>query len=528
MDGKDVAETGALAIPGIDPDHDLASLGPFALIDRQALEHLPPSAKSRLLHFALAEHSIAEPRRVFTNRNLHLDSIRHVGFDLDWTLAEYDHAPMDQLAFELTLERLVTGFGYPKRIYDAELRPKFIRRGLILDTEQGTILKMNRHRFVGRAFFGRHQLDDLERARLYRREPVRPSTKRYYFVDTLFELPELNVYSELVEMTRRSPKLEIESYAGLFRDVRAAIDSVHGDDTLKSRVLAELDRFLPRDPEVVTALERLRLGGRQIILITNSEPYYTDALCRHLFDDDQWRRHFDLVIASARKPGFFRNDGPFVELDDDLQPQGEVDVPAWGGFYTGGSRTGLMQLLDCLGEQVLYVGDHIYGDVVSTKLASTWRTALVIRELGDELGVLVADAPHLRRMAVLRAELDDLGRRLQESRDVLRLYRELAADGSLGDASQAAIRHADSHVTDLATEYRILRQHLRQQQQRLSDRLNPYWGSVFKQGGNKSLFGSQVDHFACVYTSKVANFAYYGTDHEFRVVRDPMMHEPVI
>ena len=39
------------------------------------------------------------------------------------------------------------------------------------------------------------------------------------------------------------------------------------------------------------------------------------------------------------------------------------------------------------------------------------------------------------------------------------------------------------------------------------------------------MFGSQVDDFACVYTSRASNFAFYGSDHYYRVLRDSMNHE---
>ena len=56
-------------------------------------------------------------------------------------------------------------------------------------------------------------------------------------------------------------------------------------------------------------------------------------------------------------------------------------------------------------------------------------------------------------------------------------------------------------------------------------RFNPYWGSFFKQGSSKTLFAQQLEAFACLYTSKVSNLGLYGTNHYFRVIDDPMMHE---
>lgn len=495
------------------------------LFDPRHLENFEPSPQSALFAHALADEEQPASRRVFTNRTLRMEKIRHIGFDLDWTLADYSHDHMSELAFELTLNRLVER-GYPKEILTAEFRSEFCRRGLILDTETGMVLKMNRHRYVGRAYHGRHFLDGEERSRLYRREPLNPNSKRFHFVDTLFELPEVNVFSEVVEMGRLG-KVKPPPYPQLFQDVRQAIDSIHADGTLKERILADLDRYLPRDPGLALALVRMARSDRRLLLITNSEWFYTDGLCRHLFRDalpgmKHWRELFDLVVVNAAKPKFFRRSAPFVELDDAGEPVGEVDVPQWNGLYSGGSRENLMRLLGGAGEQVLYVGDHIYGDIVSSKLTSTWRTALVVRELEDELatrGDLISRQRHLQ---VLRAELAHLGQRMDGLQDVLHLHRDLGVPEAPGEPPADRI---EVHLEELRDEHRAMRHHATRLQARISNALNPYWGSLFKQGSNKSLFGSQVDDFACVYTSRVSNFGFYGSNHYFRVMLDEMMHE---
>ncbi len=501
------------------------------LIDKDRLDGLEPSVGLKLLRHSLAGRSLPRSRRVFTNRTLRMGKIRIVGFDLDWTLAHYDQHAMSQLAFELTLDRLVERYGYPREILRSEFRTAFCRRGLILDTEAGTILKMDRHRYVGRAYKGRRFVDGNERSRLYRQEPVNPAASRFYRVDTLFELPEVNIFSEVVDLAHRSPPaLSLDAFVKLFKDARQAIDSIHADHTLKERILADLPRYLPRDGELVLALKRLSLGDRRLVLITNSEWYYTRALCSYMFDDalpgtTTWRDIFDLVVVDAAKPGFFRKHRAFVELDGDGRPLGEVEQPEWGGVYSGGSRESLMRLFGGRGEQVLYVGDHIYGDVVSSKLTSTWRTALVLSELEDELETRRRLSSEHRHLEVLRSELADSGQRMDDLGDVLGLYRKLADGDSEGDSS---IERTQALLDTLRTEHKAMRQHVRRLQGRISTEINPYWGSLFRQGSNKSLFGSQVDDFACIYTSRVANFAHYGSNHYFRVLLDPMMHETVI
>jgi HAD superfamily 5'-nucleotidase-like hydrolase len=498
------------------------------LFDPNHLQNLRPSPQSALLAHALADEEQPFSRRIFINRTLRMEKIRHIGFDLDWTLADYSHGQMSELAFELTLNRLVER-GYPQEILTAKFRSEFCRRGLILDIEEGMVLKMNRHRYVGRAYHGRHFLDGEERSRLYRREPLNPNSKRFHFVDTLFELPEVNVFSEVVEMGRVG-KLKSPPFPQLFKDVRQAIDSIHADGTLKERILADLDRYLPRDPGLALALVRMARSGRRLLLITNSEWYYTDGLCRHLFRDalpglKHWRELFDLVVVNAAKPTFFRRAAPFEELDDRGESVGEVEVPQWNGLYSGGSRENLMRLLRVPGEQVLYVGDHIYGDIVSSKLTSTWRTALVVRELEDELATRGNLISRQRHLLVLRSELAHLGQRMDNLRDVLHLHLDLGVPEAL---EEPLVAHIEEYLEELRLEHKAMRQHAARLQARISKALNPYWGSLFKQGSNKSLFGSQVNDFACVYTSRVSNFGFYGSDHYFRVMLDPMMHEAEI
>lgn len=504
-------------------------------LDRALLEDLAPSLQRDLLEQALTDHQPPPPRQLFVNRTLRLDKIQHIGFDLDWTLADYHQTNMSQLAFGLALQRLVEAFDYPEVILEAEFRSEFCRRGLMLDTEHGMVLKMNRHRYVGRAYHGHRFLGNSERKELYRHEPINPSDKRFVFVDTLFELPEVNIFSELVELKRRGED-RLPDYETIYRNTRSAVDSLHGDGTLKSRILGDLETYLPRDPNLVLAMERLALSGRKLLLITNSEWFYTDGLCTYLFDEvvpdsGSWRDLFDLVVVNAAKPVFFRKNNPFTRLGDDGSELEEVEVPQWNGIYSGGSRERLMDLLDCPGEQVLYVGDHIYGDILSSKLSSTWRTALVVRELEDELDVRQQLTAQMRHQLVLRAELIDFGQRIDDLKDIVLLLERLAADApdhAKAESYQVTIQRLQEDLLTWRQEHKAMRKHAGRLQRRISTAINKSWGSLFKQGNNKSLFGSQVDDFACLYTSRVSNLAFYGSQHYFRVLRDAMMHESII
>ncbi|MDX1631069.1 MAG: HAD-IG family 5'-nucleotidase [Thermoanaerobaculia bacterium] len=475
-----------------------------------------------LLRRALKEEGVPLHRRIFVNRTLRMETIRCIGFDLDWTLASYRRVPVQELIFELSVDRLVDRLGYSPAIRRAEFRPGFPHRGLIVDREAGTVLKMNRHRYVSRAYLGRERLARDERARLYRKDRLNLRSDRFYWVDTLFELPEVNLFGELVELGERGA-LDLPPFDRLFQDVRSAVDGVHDDGPLKRKIRNDPDRFLRPDPDLPLALERLRLGDRCLLLITNSSWEYTDGLCGHLFETeagpDSWTELFDLVIVEADKPDFFRSARPFQGLDARGDPEEEVETPSWNGIYRGGSLDGVRRLLGIPGEQVLYVGDHIYGDIVSSKLSSTWRTALVVQELEDELLVQQEQTSERRRLSALKSELAAMGQQMDDLRDVLNLYRDLS-ERDPGVEETIRRRHDALH-----RDHKILRGRARELRDSIAERHNRAWGSVFQAGGSQSLFGSQVRSYSCLYTSRVSNFVGYGTDHYYRVLKDPMAHD---
>lgn len=59
----------------------------------------------------------------------------------------------------------------------------------------------------------------------------------------------------------------------------------------------------------------------------------------------------------------------------------------------------------------------------------------------------------------------------------------------------------------------------------LEANFNPYWGLIFKQSNENTLFGEQVEDYACLYTSRVSNFINYSPMHYFRGPRVLMPHE---
>lgn len=80
------------------------------------------------------------------------------------------------------------------------------------------------------------------------------------------------------------------------------------------------------------------------------------------------------------------------------------------------------------GDDVLYVGDHLYTDNALAKINFRWRTALVLRELEEEIDALARGRPHRARLRALMARKDLVGALF----DHLRLARQRALAGRGG------------------------------------------------------------------------------------------------
>src|SRR5437762_14163590 len=86
-----------------------------------------------LIESATRPSDVARANRIFVNRNLRLDRIELVGFDMDYTLALYNQAKIEELSMRATLHKLVTTKGYPEEIRALGYDPTLAIRGLVVD-----------------------------------------------------------------------------------------------------------------------------------------------------------------------------------------------------------------------------------------------------------------------------------------------------------------------------------------------------------------------------------------------------------
>jgi len=479
---------------------------------------------------------------IFCNRNLNLGKIAAIGFDMDYTIATYKAETFELLAYEGARRRLVE-MGYPSELLEMNsYDPNYFCRGLVVDKKRGNILKMDRHKYVKVAYHGFKPLTKAERDVLYDPAVTTWSTFRepdYAVLDTLFSLPDAYLYCELIGLKEKYPARIPQDFLQIYKDIRQCVDISHRDGFIKLQVAADPGKYIVYDPDIIKSLKNIKKSGRKVFLVTNSLYDYTDVVMKYLTTGgdvsvkEDWRDLFDIIITGACKPGFLTDknlslyrvdeatgcltntEGPLFESVSEYLEHGKRKI------FQGGNWLHLHKLLGVSsGTQLLYVGDHMYSDILRSKRELGWRTMLVIPELEHEVNVLVRERKQEDEINQLRLLRDDLVEWVDSLERELLHYVDV--DGAFDEERKEEIEDQLSQAKNDLQDCKLA---LRHETGDYHSKFHPIWGQLFKTGYQNSRFAEQVENYACLYTSKVANLVHISPEHNFRCMSDVMPHD---
>ncbi|NLI77256.1 MAG: HAD-IG family 5'-nucleotidase [Candidatus Riflebacteria bacterium] len=461
---------------------------------------------------------VGAENRVFVNRTLNFNNIKMIGFDMDYTVATYNVPNLEGKAFEIVRERLISEKGYPPEIRALQFDPNFIIRGLIIDHERGNFLKVNRYGYVKKATHGTRPLTIDEQKRIYDTRGIDLTDPRFYIIHTLFSLAEGCLFARLVDWFEQERRPV--SFPALFKDIRGMIDDTHQDGSLKGFVVREPQKYLIQDRKAVEALKKFRHYGKKLALITNSDFEYSQAVMHYCFDPflpkSNWHNLFHIVIVTSNKPNFFLHSQKFLRVDPKTGLLSNFHGPLeLGGIYQGGNARTFERDLGLQPSEILYLGDHILGDVITLKKTTGWRTGLVVQELATEVPALELNRDLQRQINELMVEKDSLENEVYEIKEELWDKRENRPPALEKKRDQLRERIAviDEKLTALIGE-----------EQR---RYNPFWGEVMRSGNEESRFATIVERYACIYMASIGNLSYYSPFKYFRPPRRYLAHDPL-
>lgn len=175
------------------------------------------------------------------------------------------------------------------------------------------------------------------------------------------------------------------------------------------------------------------------------------------------------------------------------------------------------------GSDILYVGDHIYGDILRSKKDLGWRTMLVISELENEVADLANYAIEQQHFESLLEEKDSIDEEIQRVKvlkknlgfqEGTKTKELLLQEASLQDMLDNLEKRRETTKISLQTALKAYH-----------EKFHPVWGELMKTGYQNSRFAAQVENYACLYTSKFTNLKNYSPNKTFRSTRDYMPHD---
>lgn len=462
-------------------------------------------------------------RRIYCNRTLNLKSIRAIGYDMDYTLIHYRIDAWEGRAYEHLRQRLGDR-GLP--VEGLEFDPRMFIRGLVIDRHLGNVVKTNRFGYVKHAWHGTRPMEFEDQRRTYARTLVDLAESRWVFMNTFFSLSEACMYAQLVDRLDEGRLPAGLGYSDLYERVRKTLDGAHMEGQLKAEIVRDPDRFVDLDPDLPLALRDQREAGKKLLLITNSEWPYTRAMMSYAFDrflsGGSWRDLFDLVFVSARKPSFFTARMPAFEVLDEEGRLLPVNAVKDHGLYVGGDAALVEEKLKVSGEEILYVGDHLFVDVQVSKGVLRWRTALVLRELEGELAALQAFAPLERELDAWMDEKQAI--EFQHSQVRLQIQR---AQAGYGPAVEVPVDRLLERAAELKARLSAMDARLSPLARTAGEVYNPHWGPLMRAGNDKSHLARQVERYADIYMSRVSNFLHITPYAYLRSPRGSLPHDVV-
>lgn len=463
-------------------------------------------------------------RGLFCNRTLNLRNVKAIGYDMDYTLIHYHVEEWERQAFEFIKKKLVTDqWPVEHLIFD----PNLICRGIIIDTEQGNLIKADRFGFVRKALHGTKPLEFEKQKETYSHVLVDLAENRWIFLNTLFSLSEGCMYAQLVELFDQRLLPRVISYSDLYQKIKNATDAAHMEGDLKRQIISNPDRFVVPDPEVPLALLDQKHSGKKLMLITNSEWNYTlpmmaYAIDRHLPPGVTWRELFDIIIVGARKPEFFTSNAPFFEVVTEeglLKPvTGALKI---GTPYLGGNAQKLSHEFGISEEEILYVGDHMFGDVRVSKNVLRWRTALILRELEEDIERASQFASQQAKLSQLMLEKNKFEDEICAQR--IELQRMKAKYGNPNPQLKEEV--LQKNISELRQKLQYIDQQIAPLAKASSEVGNPIWGQLMRAGNDKSHLARQIERYADIYTSRVSNFLYSTPFMYLRAPRGSLPHD---
>lgn len=315
---------------------------------------------------------------------------------------------------------------------------------------------------------------------------------------------------------------------------------IHDKGSLKKQVVADISKYIKQLPDLPRLLDIMREHGKKIFLLTNSEYSYSNSVMEYLFavptaHGRSWQSYFDFIVVDACKPLFF-SEGTFLrQLDIEtgtvrIGLESDPTVKA-SNIYSGGNCDLFTKLINAKGRDVLYCGDHVYGDILKSKKTRGWRTFLLVPELDKELHVWTSERDLFDQLTGLDATLANIYKNMDSSSS------EKPDLSGLKKSIRETIHKLDMSYGKMGSMFRCGKfTFLLPSSQFKLEAFNIPCQEFFlmthiiisSTGSRQTHFAYQLTQYADLYARSVVNLIYYPLTYLFRASPTLLPHESTV
>lgn len=212
--------------------------------------------------------------------------------------------------------------------------------------------------------------------------------------ENFFDMPAVLLCARLIDIVDREEAGK-EKYHLIWPDVLSSLIENFDYRSFKEdkgyfypSMKADIQKYVhPCSDKFKEWLKRLRKDGRILFLITNSQADFSMFVLENAFGKD-WLSYFNVAVSRAGKPGFFKNQRPFLEVVNGVAGKDEIRDLEEGHYYAEGNSTDLERFVGKLTNKtdvkVLFFGDSLVSDVYPPKYFANWNTVALLEEMAVE------------------------------------------------------------------------------------------------------------------------------------------------
>ena len=339
-----------------------------------------------------------------------------IGFDIDFTLLQYNKKNMIKLMYESICKYLINHKNYPKQIkyqYNKDFIHTFSIKGFIIDYKNGNCLKIKKDKTIIKCYHGKKELNkdkinsiyENGKFHLFKKSNTIINESFYINIDN-FHSQNLPLFMICVDLLDKGYLKNISNYKNIILHIFEGMNySFHikpfDDFSNFGYFFPEINKL----PELYLLknnceqlLIKLKEKGKKLFFATNSNYSYSNFILEKTIGQN-YDKYFDLCIYKSSKPDFFQNPNKVGAkcyfLDKSEFCCNEFNDEIYKKIINGNKKLsgGSYYLVNKFYETMLnkknikylFVGDNILSDCKGVPNLEGWNSIFIYDDIKLEL-----------------------------------------------------------------------------------------------------------------------------------------------